>query len=333
MNRLIHTTSPYLIQHAHYPVEWYPLGEEALAKAKTEDKPILISIGYAACHWCRIMAHESFEDLEINAIMNKDFVNIKVDREERPDLDGIYMQAVTAMTGPGGWPMTIFLTLDLKPFYAGTYFPPVARYNQPSFKDVLTGIIRAWREGRDEILRVGGQIAQRLQNNLLATGSSTGFTEKSFATAVNSLLEFYDWEYGGFGTATKFPQAMAVEFPINHAVIHLDKREEILKLVKHCLFAMSRGGMHDLIGGRFSRYSTYNLWRVSHFEKMLYDNALLTCTYLHAWQVTHEPILVRVVIKTLDFILPDLHIRTVVSTAVLTQIQKAKEANSTFGPR
>ncbi len=307
MNRLSTSTSPYLLQHAHNPVDWYPWGKEALQKAENEDKPIFLSIGYAACHWCHVMAHESFEDTGTAAFMNENFVNIKVDREERPDLDGIYMQAVVAMTGSGGWPMSVFLTPDLRPFYSGTYFPPVPRYNMPSFKDVLQGLTRAWREERDEILRVGEQVTGHLQLQT-AAGSASGdtFTPATLEAVADAMLEAYDRTHGGWGSAPKFPQPMSLEFMLRRALAGPGQREEYTKLVTHALRAMSRGGMYDVVGGGFARYSTDNTWRVPHFEKMLYDNALLASIYLHTWQVTGEPAFRRVVEQTLDFITREL---------------------------
>jgi len=301
-NHLLGSNSPYLLQHANNPVDWYPWGEEALARARVEDKPIFLSIGYAACHWCHVMAHESFEDEETAEFMNEFFVNIKVDREERPDIDGIYMQSVIAMTGSGGWPMSVFLAPDLKPFYSGTYFPPVRRYNMPAFKDILAGLANAWKNDRNEVEKVGNQIIGHLQaqnqnkkNDLLQTGH--------FEAIANSISKSYDWGYGGWGSAPKFPQPMALEFMLNHAVLN---KQEDHKLIKHCLDAMTRGGMYDVVGGGFSRYSTDNFWRVPHFEKMLTDNALLVRAYLHAWQVTKEPAFKRIVKETLDFVMREM---------------------------
>ena len=263
-NHLASENSPYLLQHANNPVDWYPWGEEALAKAKAEDKPIFLSIGYAACHWCHVMAHESFEDEETAEFMNEFFINIKVDREERPDIDGIYMQSVIAMTGSGGWPMSVFLAPDLKPFYSGTYFPPVRRYNMPAFKDILSGLANAWKNDRSEVEKVGEQIINHLtlqnqnrKNDLLQP--------EHFEAIAKSMTDSYDWGYGGWGSAPKFPQAMALEFILNHSV--LNDQEAHRKLIKHYLNAMSRGGMYDVVGGGFSRYSTDNFWRTPHFEK------------------------------------------------------------------
>ena len=303
MNHLSQSTSPYLLQHAHNPVDWYPWGEEALAKARVEDKPIFLSIGYAACHWCHVMAHESFEDPETAAYMNEHFINIKVDREERPDIDGIYMQAVVAMTGSGGWPMSVFLAPDLKPFYAGTYFPPVRRYNMPAFKDVLSGLANAWKNDRSEVEKVGEQIIGHLQHQNKNEKSDL-LTPEHFDAIAKSMADSYDWGYGGWGSAPKFPQAMTLEFLLQHAVA--SNQTEHHKLITHCLQAMARGGMYDVVGGGFSRYSTDNFWRVPHFEKMLYDNALLVRAYLHAWQVTKEPDFKRIVEETLDFTLREM---------------------------
>lgn len=304
-NKLINENSPYLLQHANNPVDWYPWGEEALNKARAENKPIFLSIGYAACHWCHVMEHESFEDSETAALMNENFVNIKVDREERPDLDSIYMQATTAMTGSGGWPMSVFLTPDLRPFYAGTYFPPVRRYNMPAFKDVLQSLANVWREQRDEVDRVGSQVLQHIQPQLL------GKTEESLSTetlesAAKSLLESYDWGYGGWGGAPKFPQPMAIEFLLRRALTDSPQREEMLKAATHALNAMARGGMYDVVGGGFARYSVDNFWRTPHFEKMLYDNAQLALAYLHGYLVTGEVRYRWVCEETLDFLLREM---------------------------
>jgi uncharacterized protein YyaL (SSP411 family) len=300
MNKLANTTSPYLLQHAQNPVDWHPWGDEALAKARAENKPIFLSIGYAACHWCHVMAHESFEDEQTAAFMNEHFVNIKVDREERPDLDGIYMQATVAMTGSGGWPMSVFLTPDLKPFYTGTYFPPVQRYNMPAFRDVLAGIARAWKEEPAEIERVGEQVSGHLQQTLgIAQASETDFTQEALDATFKSLIDSYDWGYGGWGSAPKFPQPMTIEFLLRR---HSAGHTEVLKLALHALEAMARGGMYDVVGGGFSRYSVDNFWRVPHFEKMLYDNAQLARAYLHAWQITKDPLYKQIVIETLNFI-------------------------------
>jgi len=303
-NQLINASSPYLLQHAGNPVNWYPWGEEALTKASAENKPIFLSIGYAACHWCHVMAHESFEDEETAAFMNEHFVNIKVDREERPDIDAIYMQATVAMTGSGGWPMSVFLTPDLKPFYTGTYFPPVQRYNMPAFRDVLAGIARAWREEPDEITRVSGQVASHLQQALASDqGGETSFSQEHLSAVTKALVESYDWGYGGWGSAPKFPQPMTIEFLLRR---HVAGDQDALKTALHVLKAMARGGMYDVVGGGFSRYSVDNFWRVPHFEKMLYDNAQLARAYLHAWQLTKDPQFKQTVTETLESVAREL---------------------------
>ncbi|MGE5373785.1 MAG: thioredoxin domain-containing protein, partial [Bacteroidota bacterium] len=304
-NHLVHENSPYLLQHANNPVDWYPWDEEALNKAHTENKPIFLSIGYAACHWCHVMAHESFEDPETAAIMNENFVCIKVDREERPDLDSIYMQATTALTGSGGWPMSVFLTPDLRPFFAGTYFPPVRRYNMPAFKDVLLSLVKAWHEQPDEVDRVGSQVLEHLQPLQLGRSGESLGTE-TLEAAAKSLLESYDWEYGGWGPAPKFPQPMAIDFLLRRATTDSPQRGQMLKTAAHALNAMSRGGMYDVVGGGFARYSVDNYWRTPHFEKMLYDNAQLALAYLHGYLVTGEVQDRRVCEETLDFLLREM---------------------------
>ena len=298
-NYLANASSPYLLQHAENPVEWHPWGTEALEKAKAENKPIFLSIGYAACHWCHVMAHESFEDPETAAFMNEHFVNIKVDREERPDLDNIYMQATIAMTGSGGWPMSVFLTPDLKPFYAGTYFPPVRRYNMPSFKEVLAGLSNAWANDRTEVEKTSNKVFEHLDTKLRSTNEES-LTPDHLESIAKAMQGAYYWGTGGWGDAPKFPQPMALEFLLHYSVS--TKQTEYLKLIEHCLKVMARGGMYDVVGGGFSRYSTDDHWRVPHFEKMLYDNAQLVCAYLHAWQVTHDPFYKRIVEETLAFI-------------------------------
>jgi len=302
-NRLIHETSPYLLQHAHNPVDWYPWGEEALEKARREDKPIFLSIGYAACHWCHVMAHESFEDEETAAIMNEHFVNIKVDREERPDLDQIYMQAVVAMTGQGGWPMKVFLTPDGRPFYGGTYFPPVRRFGMPSFKEVLLGIAHAWAQDRENVEQVGGQLQKHLQQGLSFPVEDQPLQPGVLSEAVRSLRERYDTQNGGWGDAPKFPQAMAIEFLLRQAT---RGNQDALPMAEHALQAMARGGMYDVVGGGFHRYSVDMRWRVPHFEKMLYDNALLARSYLYAYLLTGQPAYRRICERTLDFIVREM---------------------------
>lgn len=298
-NHLENSTSPYLLQHATNPVNWYPWGKEAIEKARQEDKPIFLSIGYAACHWCHVMAHESFEDPAIAAIMNRNYINIKVDREERPDLDSIYMSAVVALTGQGGWPMSVFLTPNLTPFYGGTYFPPDSRYGLPSFKDILVSLSTAWQRKRDEVVLSGQKMMTAIKQKSVRAGFSGTFTQDSLSQAARTLVTKYDWNHGGWGIAPKFPQPMALEFLLRR---HIAGDKDALKPVLHALRAMAKGGMYDILGGGFSRYATDNKWLVPHFEKMLYDNALLARVYLHAWQITREPLFRRVVKETLNFI-------------------------------
>ena len=298
-NRLTQETSPYLLQHAENPVDWYPWGQEALEKSKTENKPIFLSIGYAACHWCHVMAHESFEDEATAAIMNEHFVNIKVDREERPDLDSIYMTATQAMTGSGGWPMSVFLTPDLQPFYAGTYFPPIRRYNMPSFREILQAVANAWKNDREKAVDSAARIIAHIQSQISLSRYEMTLTPEHLDASVKALLDGYDWGYGGWGEAPKFPQPMTIEFLLRR---YIAGNEQALKPVVHALHAMARGGMYDVVGGGFSRYSVDNFWRVPHFEKMLYDNAQLVRAYLHAWQFNGEPEFKRIVTETLGFV-------------------------------
>jgi uncharacterized protein YyaL (SSP411 family) len=302
-NRLANSNSPYLLQHKDNPVDWYPWGEEALAKARQEDKPIFLSIGYAACHWCHVMAHESFEDPSIAAIMNEYFVNIKVDREERPDLDSIYMNAVVAMTGHGGWPMSVFLTPEGMPFFAGTYFPPTPRYNMPAFTDVLNGVANAWKEKRTEINKTGDQLTKHLRSINVPLSSPGTINPESLDQAALALAQSYDWKNGGWGQAPKFPQPMALEFLLRRAA---RGDRFALDIATHALRRMARGGMYDLIGGGFARYSTDNDWLIPHFEKMLYDNAQLARVYLHAYLITGDVYYRRVCEQTLDFIIREM---------------------------
>jgi len=305
-NQLIHESSPYLLQHANNPVNWHPWSESALARAKAENKPIFLSIGYAACHWCHVMEHESFEDPETAAIMNENFICIKVDREERPDLDSIYMQATTAMTGSGGWPMSVFLTQDLRPFYAGTYFPPVRRHNMPAFKEILLSLAKAWNEERQEVDRVGDQVLQYIQPQIQSNETNDTFTKESLEAATKSLLDSYDWGHGGWGDAPKFPQPMTIEFLLRRTLSDSPQRDQALKVSLHILNAMARGGMYDVVGGGFARYSVDNFWRVPHFEKMLYDNAQLALVYLHGYLVTKEEGFRQICEETLDFVLREM---------------------------
>jgi uncharacterized protein len=296
-NRLAHETSPYLLQHKDNPVDWYPWGEEALARARAEERPILLSIGYSACHWCHVMERESFEDPEIAALMNERFVPIKLDREERPDIDSIYMEAAQAMTGQGGWPLNVFLTPDQVPFFAGTYYPPESRMGMPSWRSVLDAVASAWDERRDEIEAGGARIAERLRGGALLRPSENELDPGALDAAVETLRENYDRANGGFGRAPKFPPASALEF--------LLRRGET-EMTAHTLRAMASGGMYDQVGGGFARYSVDPYWLVPHFEKMLYDNALLARAYLHGWQVTGEPLLRTVTEETLDWALREM---------------------------
>ncbi len=299
-NRLINATSPYLLQHAHNPVDWYEWGPEALGRAHDEDTPILLSIGYAACHWCHVMAHESFEDAATAAFMNEHFVCIKVDREERPDVDAIYMDAVQAMTGHGGWPLTAFLTPQGEPFYGGTYFPPEDRHGLPAFRKVLAAIDEAWRERRDRIAEDGTKLTQALSRGLAMTESHEPLSDAILTDAIGSIARTFDPEWGGFGPAPKFPQPSTLEFLLH---MHHRGHPDALHMVTTTLDRMAAGGIHDQVGGGFHRYSTDERWLVPHFEKMLYDNAQLARVYLHAWQVTGEPRYRTVVQDTLSYLI------------------------------
>ena len=295
MNRLAAETSPYLLQHANNPVDWYPWGDEALARAREEDKPILLSVGYAACHWCHVMEHESFEDAATAALMNEHFVSVKVDREERPDIDSVYMDAVVSLTGHGGWPMTVFLTPAGAPFFGGTYYPPEPRHGLPSFPQLLQAIADAWRERRSDIERDAGAITEQLRRT--AEPSREPLTSSLLTDAVRGLRQQFDPEWGGFGPAPKFPPASVLEF--------LLRRGE-LELATKTLDAMAAGGMYDLVGGGFHRYSVDRQWLVPHFEKMLYDNALLVPVYLHGWLVTGNDRYREIATETLDYMLREL---------------------------
>jgi uncharacterized protein len=305
-NRLIDETSPYLLQHAHNPVEWYPWGEAALTKARTEDKPIFLSIGYAACHWCHVMAHESFEDETTARLMNELFVNIKVDREERPDLDSIYMNAVVGLTGSGGWPMSVWLTPDGKPFYGGTYFPPSPRYNMPAFREVLQAVSSAWKSRRDEVLKSSDNIAAYLRQaaEFADTSESQPLSDETLTKATHNLIRSYDRTNGGWGGAPKFPQPMALEFLLRHYV--QAPSDDLRAMINHTLTAMAHGGMYDQLGGGFHRYSTDAHWLVPHFEKMLYDNSQLASVYLHAWQALGDPYYRRIAVENLDYVLREM---------------------------
>jgi uncharacterized protein YyaL (SSP411 family) len=296
-NRLAEETSPYLLQHKDNPVDWYPWGEEALRRAREEDKPLLVSIGYSACHWCHVMEHESFEDPHVASYMNDHFVCVKVDREERPDVDAIYMEACIAMTGHGGWPLNAFVTPEQVPFYAGTYFPPVDGRGLPSWRRLLEAVVEAWEKRRDEIRAGGDRVAERLRGGALLRPSTDPIDARELDAAVERLRAAYDAHHGGFGGAPKFPPSSAIEF-----LLRRGERE----MSAHTLRAMASGGMYDQIGGGFARYSVDAAWVVPHFEKMLYDNALLARAYLHGWQVTGDELFRRVCVETLDWALREM---------------------------
>ncbi|MDB5210615.1 MAG: thymidylate kinase [Sediminibacterium sp.] len=303
-NHLINETSPYLLQHAHNPVNWYPWGEEALEKAKAEDKPILVSIGYAACHWCHVMERESFEDETTAALMNDYFINIKIDREERPDLDHIYMDAVQAMSGSGGWPLNVFLTPDAKPFFGGTYFPPVRAYNRASWKEVLEGIHKSYVEKKDEILSQAENLTAHLLTansfGIQKPGETVLFSDEQLQTIATNILANADTEWGGFGKAPKFPQSFSIQFLLRH--YHFTNDEASLQQALLSLDKMIDGGIYDQLGGGFARYSTDAEWLAPHFEKMLYDNALLISVMAEAYQITGKAHYANTIRHTLAFI-------------------------------
>ena len=303
-NRLIDETSPYLQQHAHNPVEWYPWGDEAFARAGAENKPILLSIGYSACHWCHVMEHESFEDEEVAMLMNDLFINMKVDREERPDLDEVYMNAVQMLTGRGGWPMTVFLTPDGKPFYGGTYFPPEDRYGVPGFPRVLRGVAQAYRERPEEVKKSVEQILSGLNRVADFQESQRAFSLEAIGQSAEQLSQAYDPEYGGLGRAPKFPNAGVFELFLRH--YGRSKERRFLDMVTHTLTKMAEGGIYDHLGGGFHRYSVDEKWLVPHFEKMLYDNAQLTRIYAQVYIITKEPFFKRVVEETADYLLREM---------------------------
>ena len=299
-NRLAASTSPYLLQHQDNPVDWREWGPEAFEEAERRGLPVLLSVGYAACHWCHVMAHESFEDEATAAYMNEHFVNVKVDREERPDVDAVYMEAVQAMTGHGGWPMTSFLTARGEPFFCGTYWPRERRGGMPSFVEVLQSVAQTWETRRDEVEAAGADVVQRLTRP--AGGATAAITPTLLDTAVRNLRASYDGVHGGFGGAPKFPPSMVLELLLRHAA----RTGDGLELVEHTCRAMASGGMYDQLAGGFARYSTDAQWVVPHFEKMLYDNALLLRTYTHLWRATGSPEARRVALETADFLLRDL---------------------------
>ncbi len=303
-NALIHETSPYLLQHAHNPVNWYPWGREALDKAKSENIPIFLSIGYAACHWCHVMEHESFEDEDIARFLNEHFVSIKVDREERPDLDDIYMKAVQIMTGSGGWPMSVFLTPDLKPFYGGTYFPPDDRWGRPGFKSLLWAIADAWKDRRDDVFQQSEQLTEYIRRTGAIVPRDEPLNFILIDRAYDELARAFDPRHGGFGGAPKFPHSMDLMLLMRYYARY--SKEDALKMAGLSLDKMACGGMYDQIGGGFHRYSTDAEWLVPHFEKMLYDNALLARAYLESYQLTGNEFHKCIATEIFDYVLRDM---------------------------
>ena len=312
MNRLANETSPYLLQHAHNPVDWYPWGDEALQRARAEDKPILVSIGYSACHWCHVMERESFEDPVAAAFMNEHFINIKVDREERPDIDHIYMDAVQAMSGSGGWPLNVFLTPDAKPFYGGTYFPPVRAYNRASWKEVLSGVARTFREQREQVEEQSGRLTEHIHKSSqfgtdplrLDIPFEEKFTPSQLEQAFRQAMSQADRQWGGFGNAPKFPQTFTINYLLRFH--HFTKNGDALEQALLSLDRMIMGGIYDHVGGGFARYATDTEWLVPHFEKMLYDNALLVLSMCEAYQCTRKPVYAKYIRETLQFVISEL---------------------------
>jgi len=303
-NHLINESSPYLLQHAHNPVDWFPWGEAALETARREQKPILLSIGYSACHWCHVMEHESFENEAIAKLMNENFVNIKVDREERPDLDQIYMNAVQLMTQHGGWPMTVFLTPDCIPFYAGTYFPPEDRYNMPGFPRVLISVADAYRERPEDVKETAASVLNELKRSATARESNELLSTELLDSAYRGIIRNYDSTNGGFGGSPKFPPAMSLEFLLH--TYHRTGNQQALEIVRHTCRKMAEGGIYDQLGGGFHRYATDARWLVPHFEKMLYDNALLSRLYLHYYQVARDENARAISVGILDYVVREM---------------------------
>ncbi|GHH06998.1 thioredoxin domain-containing protein [Streptomyces rubradiris] len=304
MNRLAHETSPYLLQHADNPVDWWPWSAEAFAEARRTNKPVLLSVGYSSCHWCHVMAHESFEDQATADYLNDHFVSVKVDREERPDVDAVYMEAVQAATGHGGWPMTVFLTPDAEPFYFGTYYPPAPRHGMPSFRQVLEGVQQAWTTRHDEVSEVAGKIVRDLAQREIVRQAAEAPGEQELAQALLGLTREYDPQRGGFGGAPKFPPSMVLEFLLRHHA--RTGAEGALQMAVDTCERMARGGIYDQLGGGFARYSVDRDWIVPHFEKMLYDNALLCRVYAHLWRATGSDLARRVALETADFLVREL---------------------------
>ncbi|MEU2464820.1 thioredoxin domain-containing protein [Streptomyces sp. NPDC012486] len=304
VNRLADAMSPYLLQHADNPVDWWQWSPEAFEEARRRNVPVLLSVGYASCHWCHVMAHESFEDPSVADYLNAHFVPVKVDREERPDVDAVYMEAVQAATGQGGWPMTVFLTAEAEPFYFGTYFPPESRHGMPSFQQVLEGVAAAWTDRREEVAEVAGRIVRDLAGRSLAAAEGGLPGEPELAQALLRLTRDYDERHGGFGGAPKFPPSMVIEFLLRHHA--RTGAEGALQMAADSCAAMARGGIYDQLGGGFARYSVDREWVVPHFEKMLYDNALLCRVYAHLWRATGSDLARRVALETADFMVREL---------------------------
>ncbi len=304
-NRLAHESSPYLLQHQNNPVDWFPWGAEAIERSRREDRPIFLSIGYSACHWCHVMEHESFENEAIAQVLNENFVAIKVDREERPDLDQIYMNAVQMLTGHGGWPMSVFLTPELKPFYGGTYWPPHGSRGMPGFDQILAAVTDAWKNRREQALNAAEQLTAELQNvGNVAGGASASLDIDLIDSAVTQLRRAFDNTYGGFGQAPKFPHPMDLQLLVRE--FDRTGQQGPLDMVRRTLDRMAAGGIYDHLGGGFARYSVDARWLVPHFEKMLYDNALLASVYLDAYLVTRDANYARVLRETLDYVIRDM---------------------------
>lgn len=303
-NRLMYEKSPYLLQHADNPVDWYPWGEDAFERAKKEDKPIFLSIGYSTCHWCHVMERESFEVPEIAAVINKYFIPIKVDREERPDIDDVYMAAVRAMTGRGGWPLTVFLTPEKHPFFGGTYFPPRGKWGSPGLVDIMNSIHESWTNNRDELIQSGASLTKLLRESVSQGKNEAVLTEAILQEAFHEFTRMYDSRYGGFGRSPKFPTSHNLSFLLRYW--KRTKDAKALAMVEYTLAQMAKGGMYDHVGGGFHRYSTDQEWQIPHFEKMLYDQAILARTYLEAYQITKNDFYSRIAREILDYVLRDM---------------------------
>ncbi|MEA2503672.1 MAG: uncharacterized protein QOG36_715, partial [Actinomycetota bacterium] len=302
-NRLQHETSPYLLQHASNPVDWYPWGDEAWERAVAEDKPVLVSIGYASCHWCHVMERESFADPEIAGLLNKHFVSIKVDREERPDLDALYIEALQTLTGSAGWPLTLFLTPERKLFFGGTYFPPTARDELPSFRAVIESVTDEWRDSRRDLERQADGVLREMRERDTTLPERQALSAELLDQGIIRILSTADQVHGGFGEPPKFPQPWLVELMLRASARGPGGAHGVADLT---LRRMARGGIYDQLGGGFHRYAVDGAWRVPHFEKMLYDNALLARLYPHAWQARHDPLFQRIAVETLEYLVRDL---------------------------